>query len=103
MGKEHIMIKTGYYTDSMTRNSNSTFHRRLTYFLACKCPILLNMTSRHLGNTPWSCGEPAIVKVLPEHVTPYANSNAGTQSTKQSCIKVKNKTMINHLLVSISV
>ena len=58
-----------FFKGGLTRNT-------LTYFLACTSLMLLKMTSRHRGSTPWSWGLPAIVYVLPDDVMPYANSSA---------------------------
>lgn len=55
----------------------------LTYFLAWSSPMLLNNTSKHRGKTPWSCGDPVMVWVFPEEVTPYANNKAKMHTHKK--------------------
>ena len=62
----------------------------LTYFLDCIPLMLLNKTSRHRGNIPWSCGVPVIVYVFPDDVIPYVNNKPDKQiNNKTSMIRTE--------------
>lgn len=57
----------------------------LTYLLAWKGPMLLNIMSRERGRSPPRPGEPVMVKVFPLPVTPYVNSRP-TKNTEPTVI-----------------
>ena len=52
--------------------------------------MLLNKTSRHRGNIPWSCRVPVIVYVFPDDVIPYVNNKPDKQiNNKTSMIRTE--------------
>ena len=73
--RESVPTYSKYFYTNYSRLQNTRKKKNLhTFIPVWNSPMLLKMTSRHLGRMPDSLGLPVIVYVFPDPVIPYVNN-----------------------------